>query len=420
MSHTSGPEEPWRLGDDLAPKRAAFRARLAPTSPEPPELVVLDASGSRIRTVDGRRYVDWISGIGVANTGHGLEPVVRAVAQQAARYMHVMVYGEYVLEPQVRLAEFLAELLPPPLEMVYFTNSGAEAVEGAIKLARKATGRAGIIAFQGAYHGDTTGAQALAGEPSHRAPFEPLLPGVRHLPFGELSAIEAIDESVAAVFVEPIQAEGGVRVPDPAFLPGLARRCREVGALLVADEVQVGLGRAGRWLACAEWGVVPDVLVLAKALGGGMPLGAFVARRELMQILADDPPLSHLTTFGGHPVSCAAGLAALQYARDRDLPARAEALGARLARDLRDVCRARGGPFGSGLRDVRGRGLILGLEFDRPVRPLIRACLEAGLIVGDCLWAPNVLKIMPPLAIDAPDVEEGLARFERALAALAE
>lgn len=385
---------------------------LAKTSARSPQLPVTRAEGSRIHTSDGRTFVDWLSGIGVANVGHGLEPVTRAACEQATRHMHVMVYGEYRFEAQVRLARILADLLPESLDCVYLTSSGAEAVEGAIKLARKATGRTRLVAFTGAYHGDTTGALALSGAHSHRLPFGPLLADVVHLPFGSGAHLDAIDESVAAVFVEPIQAEAGVRIPPPDFLPALARRCREAGALLVADEVQVGLGRAGRWLACEEWGVVPDVLVLAKALGGGMPLGAFVAARERMECLARDPALGHLTTFGGHPVSCAAGVAALEYARGHGLPARAAAVGARLEEDLRGVSTD---GVEAGLLEIRRRGLLLGLEFDRPVRPLIDACLQEGVIVGDCLWAPNVLKVMPPLTIGEEDLTAGMDRFRNAL-----
>ena len=219
-----------------------------------------------------------------------------------------MVYGEYVQEPQVRLARRLAEVAPPPLSVTYFTNSGTEAIEGALKTARKYTGRVGLVSFFGSFHGDTFGSLSVGGNPLYREPFEPLLPGVTFLPFNAKAALERIDERVAAVIIEPIQGEGGVRIPDDDFLPALRRRCNEVGALLIFDEVITGFGRTGRMFASEHWDVTPDVLVLAKALGGGMPLGAFISTPEIMATLSADPPLAHVTTFGGHPVCCAAGL----------------------------------------------------------------------------------------------------------------
>jgi acetylornithine/succinyldiaminopimelate/putrescine aminotransferase len=391
--------------------RREFLRHVCQTSPSPLGIVVARAAGASVWDAEGREYLDLLSGMGVASLGHGHPEVVAAVHAQAERYLHVMVYGEVIQEAQVGLARRLADLAPGELSVVYFTSSGAEAIEGAIKLARKATGRTRLVAFRGGYHGDTMGALSLCDSAIYRAPFEPLLADVEFLLFDRPEEVARIDERVAAVVVEPIQGEGGVRVPGPEFLPALRARCDAVGALLVLDEVMTGWGRTGAWFACQHWGVVPDVLVLAKALGGGLPLGAFVGRPQLMQTLSHDPPLAHVTTFGGHPLSCAAGLAALDVAvRDR-LPARAAAIGeawrARLAASI--------GPV---LREVRGRGLLIGLELATPeqTQAFCRAALQRGLILNWTLHRDTVVRLAPPLVISAADSERALAAIEASLA----
>jgi acetylornithine/succinyldiaminopimelate/putrescine aminotransferase len=396
------------VSDDLS---ALFLRHVCQTSPAPLGLVVARAAGSTVWDAEGRAYLDLLAGMGVANVGHAHPEVVAAVRAQAERYLHVLVYGELVLEPQVRLAARLAALLPPPLDVVYFCSTGAEAIEGALKTARKLTRRPGLVAFDGAFHGDTLGALSVGGNPRYRDPFEPLLPGVTRLPFGDAEALGAIDERTAAVVVEPIQAEAGVRLPPDDFLPALRRRCDETGALLVLDEVVTGLGRTGRLLAGEHWGVVPDVLVLAKALGGGLPLGAFAGSRRTMATLAEDPPLAHVTTFGGHPLSCAAGLAALEVLLRERLAERAAALGASLLAGL-GALRGRGG-----LAAVRGRGLLLGLEFESP-----RACaaftgraLAARLVLNWTLHRDTVVRLAPPLVLTDAEAEEALARIAAAL-----
>ena len=296
----------------MSSARDDFMRHQAQTSEAPIGIEVERAEGSWIYTTGGRRYLDFIAGIGVSALGHGNAAVLSAIAAQARRHLHVMVYGEYVIEAQARLAARLAELLPAGLGRIYFTNSGAEAIEGALKTARKHTGRAGLVAFDGAYHGDTMGALALMGNAAFRAPFEPLPGPVRHLPYNDVGALTAIDGSIAAVVIEPVQAEGGVRIPDRKFIVALRERCRGVGAVLIFDEVLTGFGRTGRLFALEHFGVVPDIVVLAKALGGGLPLGAFCGSDELIGKLSRNPPLGHITTFGGHPLSCAAGLAALE------------------------------------------------------------------------------------------------------------
>ncbi len=371
----------------------AFRRHLAATSSEPIGVMVDRAEGPWIYTPEGRRYLDLLSGIGVANLGHTHPAVVEAVRRQNERHHHVMVYGEYVQEEQARFAAELAEVTPAGLDTVFFVNSGAEAVEGALKTARKATGRRKFVAFEGAYHGDTMGALSVAGNRSYQEPFLPLVEPVSLLPFGEADALDTIDEHTAAVIVEPVQGEGGVRIPPDGFLSALSERCRRTGALLIFDEVMTGFGRTGRLFACEHRGVVPDLLVLAKALGGGYPLGAFIGARELLHTLTHDPPLAHVTTFGGHPVSCAAGRAALRVLLEEDLPARAETVGARFRERLSDSLL----PLGA--RDVRGLGLFIGIEFPSAdiTRSFTDGCRERGILLGWTLHADRVVRLAPPL-----------------------
>jgi len=371
----------------------AFRRHLAATSSEPIGVVVDRAEGPWIYTPDGRRYLDLLAGIGVANLGHTHPAVVEAVRRQNERHHHVMVYGEYVVEEQARYAAELAGVTPAGLDTVFFVNSGAEAVEGALKTARKATGRSKFVAFEGAYHGDTMGALSVAGNRSYRDPFLPLVEPVSLLPFGDVGALEAIDEHTAAVIVEPVQGEAGVRIPPEEFLPALSGRCQETGALLIFDEVMTGFGRTGRLFACERWGVAPDLLVLAKALGGGYPLGAFIGCRDLLNTLTHDPPLAHVTTFGGHPVSCAAGRTALRVLLEEDLSARAETVGD----SFRDQLEKALVPLGA--KEVRGLGLFIGIEFASAdiTRRFTDRCRERGILLGWTLHTDRVVRLAPPL-----------------------
>lgn len=393
--------------DDL---RADFFRHLAQTSPDPIGIEVERAQGVWLYARDGRRYLDFISGIGVANLGHANPQVMAAIKRQAERYLHVMVYGEYLLEPQVELARRLARLLPTELSQIYFTNSGAEAIEGAIKTARKFTKRSGFAAFDGAYHGDTMGALALAGNPAFRAPFEPLPGPVRHLAYGEMQALSAIDSSIAAVVVEPIQAEGGVRIPSVEFMRALRARCKETGAVLVFDEVLTGFGRTGKLFGFEHFGVTPDIIVFAKALGGGLPLGAFCASPAMLSVLAHDPPLGHITTFGGHPLSCAAGLAALEALTADNLPQRAARVGSAIIERLTRLT-------GDAILAVRGIGLLIGIEmasFDL-ARRLVEKTIASGVIVNWTLNCDRVVRIAPPLTIAEDEVEFALSTIERSL-----
>lgn len=390
-----------------------FQRFVAQTSDSPIGLEISHARGCRIWDTAGRDYLDLIAGIGVASVGHAHPEVTAAIELQTRRHLHVMVYGEYVQESQVNLARRLASVLPGGISSTYFTSSGTEAIEGSLKTARKATGRTGFVAFQGGYHGDTYGALSLMASPHFRAPFEPGVPGVRFLPWNDVAALSTIDETVAGVVIEPVQGEGGVRVPDPGFLPALRRRCLEVGALLIFDEVITGFGRTGRMFAAEHWEVEPDLMVMAKALGGGMPLGGFAGRPELLKTLTHDPPLAHVTTFGGHPVSCAAGLAALDLTLRDDLAARALRLGADWREELRrsfprDV-----------VRDVRGLGLLVGVELDTPHRTahFVDACRERGLLLGWTLHCDTVVRLAPPLVIEERELEAATRIMAECLAA---
>jgi acetylornithine/succinyldiaminopimelate/putrescine aminotransferase len=402
-------------GDSNDALRAAFLRHVCQTSAAPLGLVVDSADGAWIRDTHGRRYLDLLAGIGVAATGHRHPAVMRAIEEQSRRYLHTMVYGEHIQAPQVALAQRLAELLPPPLSVSYFTNSGAEAVEGALKTARKATGRSGLVAFGGSFHGDTFGALSVGASTVFRRPFEPLLPGVQFLPFDRVDLLDLVDERVAAVIVEPVQAEAGVRIPGPEFLPALRQRTRETGTLLIFDEVITGLGRCGRLWASEHWGVVPDLLVLAKALGGGLPLGAFAGPPEIMATLSHDPPLAHVTTFGGHPLSCAAGLASLEVIAGERLWERSAALGREFDSRLR-------GRVGLGaLAAVRTLGLLIGLEFAtvEVARAFVEGCLARGLLVGWTLHAERVVRLAPPLVLSDEEAETALGTIALVLEKIA-
>jgi acetylornithine/succinyldiaminopimelate/putrescine aminotransferase len=391
--------------------REDFFRHLAQTSEAPIGLEITHARGSWLYCRDGRRYLDLIAGIGVSALGHGHRAVLEALSHQADRHLHVMVYGEYVIESQARLASRLAELLPASLGRVYFTNSGAEAIEGALKTARKFIGRQAFVAFDGAYHGDTMGALALAGNVAFRSPFG-VLPGpVRHLPYGNERALSAIDSEVAAVVVEPVQAEGGVRIPGRDFMQTLRERCDQSGALLIFDEVLTGFGRTGRLFALEHFGVIPDVVVLAKALGGGLPLGAFCARDEILATLAHDPPLGHITTFGGHPLSCATGLAALDVIVAERLWERAATIGAYLTDRLRRMATP-------GIKDIRGLGLLIGIEFVEAARArqFVAETIARGVVINWTLNADRVVRLAPPLTITSDEADFALDAMAAALA----
>ena len=299
--------------------RALFLRYMAQTSPAPIGLEIVKASGNYLVDAEGKKYLDLIGGISVCNTGHCHPAVVEAIKKQVDAYLHIMVYGELVQSPQVAYAKMLADHLPAHLNCVYFTNSGAEATEGALKLARRFTGRGEIVACNKSYHGNTLGALSVMGDEYWRNAFRPLLPGVWHYDYNSEDLVAGINERTACVILETVQGEAGVVKPDPEWLRRVRERCDEMGALLIMDEIQTGFGRTGRIWGFEHFGVLPDILLLGKALGGGMPLGAFVSSGEIMQSLTHDPVLGHITTFGGHPVSCAAGMASMKALLDEEL-----------------------------------------------------------------------------------------------------
>jgi len=349
------------------------------------------AEGVWLFSPDGKKYLDLISGVSVSNTGHRHPAVIEAVKNQLDSYMHLMVYGEIIQSPQVRYAEKLAGILPPNLQSCYFVNSGSEAVEGALKLAKRYTGRSRIITFRNAYHGSTHGALSVHGNEYFKNSFRPLLPDVHVADFNDSGVIRMIDSSTACVIIEPVQAEGGVIYPEDGFLQLIRKRCNDTGTLLIFDEIQTGFGRTGHLFAINRFGVVPDILLLAKALGGGMPLGAFISSAEIMSSLTLEPVLGHITTFGGHPVSCAAGLASLEVI---------------LSEGLIENCRKRSDYFKKNLdhpaiKNVRGEGLLLAVQLVKPeyVKSVVAKAPDYGLILDYFLFCTDAFRIAPPLII---------------------
>jgi acetylornithine/succinyldiaminopimelate/putrescine aminotransferase len=388
--------------------RANFLAHVAQTSPAPMGLEIAGGAGVYLEDTDGKRYLDLIAGIGVSCLGHNHPTVVKAVRDQAGRYMHTLVYGEFVLAPQAELAALLTSRLPASLDSVYFVNSGTEATEGAMKLAKRATGRAEIISAKRAYHGSTQGAASLQWPKDFTQAFHPLLPGISHLDFNCDYCLHRITERTAAVVLETVQAEWGIRKPRPEWLRAVRKRCDETGTLLILDEIQAGMGRTGTLFAFEQYGVVPDILLLAKGFGGGMPLGAFVAGKKVTDLFTDDPVLGHITTFGGHPVSCAAGLATLRTLLDQP-----ELIGnVKRKEDLFHALLVH-----PKIRQVRSAGLWMAVELDDfdQVRATIARCLERGLITDWFLWNERSLRIAPPLIISELEIREACAIILAAL-----
>lgn len=391
--------------------RKRFLAHVGQTSPSPMMIEVARAEGVFFHTPEGKRYYDLVSGVSVNNVGHANPAVVEAVRRQAADYMHVMVYGELVERPQVEFAHRLSEALPAPLESVYFVNSGAEAVEGALKLAKRFTRRTEIVSMRRAYHGSTHGAMSMMGAPEGeewKGAFRPLLPDVQAIEFNDFAQLERITRRTACVLAEPVQGEAGVRPPRPGYLEALRRRCDEVGALLVFDEIQTGMGRTGELFAMLKYGVTPDIVCLAKAFGGGMPLGAFVSRHEIMDTLQSNPVLGHITTFGGHPVCCAAGLAALEYLLENDVVRQVEAKGALYEELL-------GGH--AAVREIRRSGLLLAVELGDSARlyRMMELFREEGILSDWFLFCDTAFRISPPLTISEEEVRGSAAVIRRCL-----
>jgi len=390
-------------------QRELFLKHVAQTSPAPLALEIVKAEAALLYDAAGKEYIDLIGGISVANTGHRHPKVIEAIKKQLDAYLHIMVYGEFIESPQVQYATLLTDHLPSSLNSVYFTNSGAEAVEGAMKLAKRVTGRTQIIAFNKSYHGSTQGALSIIGDEYWRNSFRPLLPGILHFDYGSYEMIDSINDQTACVIAETVQAEAGIIAPSREWIQALRKKCTDTGTLLIFDEIQTGFGRTGRLWAFEHFGIIPDILLLGKALGGGLPLGAFIAGKELMWALTDSPVLGHITTFGGHPVSCVAGMAALQ---------------ALVEEKIIDTVKQKEELFKSLLKHpkikaVRSFGLWLALEFDsfETNKKTIDACINApgsgkgpnALVTDWFLFAAQCLRISPPLIISEDQIKKACA-----------
>ena len=384
--------------------RKQFLRHVAQTSPAPQLIEVARAEGVFFYTPEGKPYYDLVSGVSVNNVGHGNRTVVEAVQRQAADYMHIMVYGEMVERPQVEFARALAEALPEPLDSVYFLNSGAEAVEGALKLAKRYTHRTEMISMRQAYHGSTHGAMSMMGQPEGeewKCAFRPLLPDTKAIRFNNIDDLSLITERTASVLCEPVQGEAGVRPPKDGYLQALRKRCTDVGALLIFDEIQVGMGRTGEMFAMQKYGVTPDIVCLAKALGGGMPLGAFVSSQEIMSTLTHNPVLGHITTFGGHPVCCAAGLAAMKFLQDNKVVEDVERKGALYEELLKDH---------PAVKEIRRAGLLLAIELGESEKlyKIMDLFIEEGILSDWFLFCDTAFRISAPLVISDEEIRDSV------------
>jgi len=376
--------------------RQLFLMHLGQTSITPLMLEIVRAEGIYMYGPNGEKYIDLISGVSVSNTGHCHPRVVDAVKNQVDLYSHLMVYGELIQSPQVKYAERLTGLLPPALNSCYFVNSGSEAVEGGMKLAKRYTGRSRIISFTNSYHGSTHGALSIQGSEVYRNSFRPLLPDTFQVAFNDEKSLEFIDSKTACVIVEPVQGEAGIIYPENDFLTRLRERCSLTGALLIFDEIQTGFGRLGHMFAINRFGVVPDILLLAKALGGGMPLGAFISSGEIMSSLVTNPSLGHITTFGGHPVSCAAGLASLNVIIEDNLVEKCKSLSSIFRHELVHPL----------ISEVRGEGLLLAVRLTDPalVQYVVAHAPGYGLVLDYFLFCNDSFRIAPPLIISQEEV----------------
>lgn len=387
--------------------RDDFYKHVAQTSESPMGLEVERAEGCHIYTTDGKKYVDLISGISVSSLGHRHPAVLQAIKKQVDHHLHVMVYGEFIQRPQVEFAALLTSLLPESLSQVYFVNSGTEATEGALKLAKKQTRRTKLVSFRNSYHGDTHGSLSVTGRDVYRNPYMPLLPDVHFLDYNDHAQLKNIDESTAAVILEPIQGEGGIIPAEKEWLKAVRNRCDETGALLIFDEIQTGFFRTGRLFAFQHYGVVPDILCMAKAMGGGMPMGAFASSPGNLKAFTFDPPLNHVTTFGGHPVSCAAAFANLTVLLEGDFGPKATRI-EEIAREMLT---------GKGIIEVRGKGAMLGLQLESAdlTQKVVRYCFEKGIILGWTLHSDTLIRIAPPLIIQEKLLRDSLQNILNAL-----
>ncbi len=376
-------------------QRQLFQQYVAQTSDFPLALEIERAEGVYLYDKE-KSYIDLISGIGVSNVGHRHPKVIEAIKEQLDQYLHIMVYGEYVQSPQVKLAQALSETLPESLNNVYFLNSGSEAVEGAIKLAKRYTGKPNVISFENAYHGSSHGALSASGDEQFKQNFRPLVPGFQHIEFGCEKAIDQIDESTAAVLIETVQGEAGVRLADSQYFQQLRSKCDETGTLLIFDEIQCGFGRTGKLWAFEHYDVAPDILLSAKGMGGGMPIGCFISSQEIMGVLKNDPILGHISTFGGHPVNCASALATLRVIQEEGLLATVSGKEA-LIRSLLQHPK---------IKEIRSVGLMMAVEFEsfEVVKPIIDKAINLGVITDWFLFNDYSMRIAPPLTITEAEI----------------
>lgn len=376
--------------------RQIFLTHLAQTSQSPIGIEMCKAEGIYLFSEDGKKYIDGIAGFSVANIGHSNPSVIEAVSKQAGQYMHLIVYGEFIQQPQTAYARLLTQHLPLSLNCVYFTNSGTEATEGALKLAKRVTGKSKIICFNKAYHGSSQGALSLMGDEYWRQAYRPLLPNIYHYDYNDPAVIDAIDETVACVILEPIQAEAGIIAANTDWLAAIREKCSEFCSLLIFDEIQSGFGRTGKLFAFEQHGIIPDILLLGKALGGGMPMGAFIAHQSLMGTLSNNPVLGHITTFGGHPVSCAAGKAAFEFLLNEKITEKVEEKKQLLLQGLKHPA----------IKQINHSGLWMALQFNDAVtaQKIIHQCVANGLITDWFIFAPDCLRLAPPLIITEEEI----------------
>ena len=387
--------------------RDLFFRHVGQTSSAPLGLNIYKAEGVFLYS-NQKKYLDFISGVSVSNVGHGRKEVVDAIKEQAESYAHLMVYGEFVESPQVLHAELLTSILPSSLDTVYYVNSGSEANEAAVKLAKRATGRREIVSCRNCYHGSSQGCLSLMDSEEFKNAFRPLLPMVSHIEFNNIESLGVITDKTAAVIIEPVQGEGGVQIPQNGFLEALRAKCDQTGALLIFDEVQTGFGRTGRMFAFEKYGVVPDMLTLAKALGGGMPLGALVTSNKLMSLWQTNPPLGHITTFGGHPVSCAAALASLKLLMRENWVNEVEDKSLRIVKALENH------PL---VNEIRAAGLLVAVDLgnEEKAKKILYLLLDEGVITDWFLFQKTSFRIAPPLCITNEELDLGLEKVLSAL-----
>lgn len=377
--------------------RQLFLLNTAQTSPFPRLLEIERAEGMYLYDHSGKKFMDLVSGFAVSNIGHRHPRVVQAIKDQADKYLHLTVYGEYVQSPQVKLAEKLSSILPKPLSAVYFVNSGAEATEGAMKLAKRYTGKSELIACRNSYHGSTQGALSVMGNEYYKQAYRPLLPGIRFIEFNDVADLEHISADTAAVIIETIQGEAGVRVPDVRYMTALRKRCDQTGTLLILDEIQTGFGRTGKLFGFENFNISPDILLLAKGMGGGMPIGAFISSHEIMSTLKENPILGHITTFGGHPMSCAAGLANLEVILEENLINDVEIKESLFKKYLQHP----------EIKEIRGKGLMLSIQLSsfEQVEYVSNYCSDKGIIIDWFLHCDTAMRIAPPLIISEEEIK---------------